>query len=207
METRRAEFILAVEAAGISMIDDSAVLSEADARSLILDAGLWIGQRQGLEEDPRFRQLIPYIVVSDGNSLLGYRRGAAGSEARLHGRWSVGFGGHIDLCDVRYSRSVIDLHRTIQVSARRELTEEVGLNSAEVLSQSFLGLIAISDSPVERVHLGWVEVWRVPRFDHLGSTELPVESVHPINPGEASPDEFERWSSLAIEMVRRSESN
>src|SRR5882757_8613823 len=51
--------------------------------------------RPEAENDPSFKQLIPYVVLRHGEQLFHYTRGKAGSEARLRTLRSVGIGGHI----------------------------------------------------------------------------------------------------------------
>ena len=52
--------------------------------------------RAAMEVDPRFKQIIPYLVLRDGERYFLMRRTKAGGDARLHDRWSIGVGGHID---------------------------------------------------------------------------------------------------------------
>src|SRR4051794_40076126 len=52
--------------------------------------------RPEAENDPSFKQLIPYVVLRCGDQLFHYRRGRAGSEARLRTLRSLGVGGHIN---------------------------------------------------------------------------------------------------------------
>src|SRR5690349_25157813 len=47
------------------------------------------------EQDRRFKQLIPYVLILCNGKILRYRRGKGGQETRLHGLFSVGVGGHI----------------------------------------------------------------------------------------------------------------
>ena len=42
-----------------------------------------IMQRAVLENEPKFRQLIPYVVVKQGDKYLAYKRETAGGEARF----------------------------------------------------------------------------------------------------------------------------
>ena len=60
--------------------------------------------RASVEEDPSFKQLIPYCVLAwrDENAsprYFAYTRGGGQSEARLRAKRSVGIGGHISSCD------------------------------------------------------------------------------------------------------------
>src|SRR6185369_4584018 len=115
-------------------------------------AGLWLGPRYLLEEDDSFRQIIPYVVLCHEDRIACYRRTVAGGEGRLHGKGSIGFGGHIEAEDVVYEGQRIDARRTVEAGATREVREEVG--DVGVISQRWRGLLIENDSSVGRVHLG-----------------------------------------------------
>src|SRR5438477_12615443 len=51
--------------------------------------------RSEAEQDRRYKQLIPYVLLVCQDRILRYRRGKGGQETRLHGLFSVGIGGHI----------------------------------------------------------------------------------------------------------------
>src|SRR5438552_14466403 len=51
--------------------------------------------RSAAEQDRRYKQLIPYVLILCNGKILRYRRGKGGQETRLHGLYSVGIGGHI----------------------------------------------------------------------------------------------------------------
>lgn len=55
--------------------------------------------RAAMEIDPSFKQIIPYLVLRDRERYFLMRRTRAGGDARLHDRWSIGVGGHVDLGD------------------------------------------------------------------------------------------------------------
>src|SRR2546421_1367086 len=50
--------------------------------------------RSDAEQDKRYKQLIPYVLVICDRRILRYQRGRGGQETRLHGVYSVGIGGH-----------------------------------------------------------------------------------------------------------------
>jgi predicted NUDIX family phosphoesterase len=52
--------------------------------------------REAMERDPSFKQIIPYLVLRDGPRYFLMRRTTAGGDARLHGRYSIGVGGHLN---------------------------------------------------------------------------------------------------------------
>ena len=56
--------------------------------------------RAAMEQDPTFKQLIPYVIFRHRDqagrvSLFQYTRGKGQGEARLHAKRSIGIGGHI----------------------------------------------------------------------------------------------------------------
>ena len=52
--------------------------------------------RSRAEEDPTFKQIIPYAVFTSGEKILHYVRGAKSGEKRLVSKGSIGIGGHIN---------------------------------------------------------------------------------------------------------------
>ena len=57
-----------------------------------------VKRRGDMEEDPSYKQLIGYVLLKDANTneVLVYKRLVGGGEARLHGKASVGIGGHMN---------------------------------------------------------------------------------------------------------------
>jgi predicted NUDIX family phosphoesterase len=53
-------------------------------------------RRDEAETDPSWKQVIPYLVLRDRGTLFLMRRTRAGSDARLHERYSIGIGGHLN---------------------------------------------------------------------------------------------------------------
>jgi predicted NUDIX family phosphoesterase len=52
--------------------------------------------RAAMEVDPDHKQVIPYLVLRDGERVFLMRRTRAGGDARLHDRASIGVGGHLN---------------------------------------------------------------------------------------------------------------
>jgi predicted NUDIX family phosphoesterase len=119
---------------------------------------IWLGPRNPLENNEEFRQLVSYLVVRHDRSVFVYRRTANGGESRLHGRASVGVGGHWNVGDVVSDNGVIDAMATLRRACMRELAEEIECLPPNQLNM--VGVIKESDSAVSRVHLGVVvECW------------------------------------------------
>ena len=88
--------------------------------------------RKEAEKNDDFLQLIPYVIVTrkvadeQGNTsleVLSYMRGQKGGENRLHGRVSIGIGGHVE----EESTNEKHIWTVIKEAAEREVKEETGL--------------------------------------------------------------------------------
>ena len=64
----------------------------------IREKGFFV-ERRWAEHDSSFKQVIPYTVVTHGDEVLLLKRLEQGGEARLHGKLSIGVGGHINPVD------------------------------------------------------------------------------------------------------------
>ena len=149
--------------------------------------------RREVEDDPGFKQLIPYVIFRAGDLVFTYARGKGGTEARLHALRSVGVGGHVAEEDAEGQT-----HRAAYDAAlRRELAEEVALGSPGRLTT--VGLINDDSNPVGVVHLGVVHLYDLDRpavtsrEDALAdpafwSVADLIEQTH----------RFETWSQIVI---------
>ena len=52
--------------------------------------------RSRAEDDPSFKQIIPYALISGQGKVLRYKRGKASGEKRLVAKASIGIGGHMN---------------------------------------------------------------------------------------------------------------
>ncbi|MCA9563154.1 MAG: NUDIX domain-containing protein [Myxococcales bacterium] len=114
----------------------------------LLEEKLHFMARPMAEEDPSHKQLIPYVLVRSGDQLFGMRRLSSGGEARLHGKLSLGVGGHMNPVDRR------DGHSAVRATLMRELEEELCIPA--IASERFVGVINDDTSAVGSVHLGIV---------------------------------------------------
>ena len=55
--------------------------------------------RSQVEEDPSYKQLIPYVIMACDGKYLSYVRGKRAGETRLLNLRSIGIGGHINPID------------------------------------------------------------------------------------------------------------
>src|SRR5437588_7086416 len=52
--------------------------------------------RAQAEKDPRYKQIIPYVLLTHGDDVLHYIRGKKAGEQRLVPKGSIGIGGHMN---------------------------------------------------------------------------------------------------------------
>ncbi len=150
--------------------------------------------RSAAENDKRYKQLIPYVLLICNDKILRYRRGKGGGEARLHGFYSVGIGGHISEEDHELFSN--DPYRE---GMRRELMEEVAVGGAR---ETAVAVINDDSTEVGCVHFGVVHVKQVPdesvagrRSGIVGPEFVPVaEAVKDLS-------DYESWSRFCLENV------
>jgi predicted NUDIX family phosphoesterase len=157
--------------------------------------------RDQVEQDPSFKQLIPYMILhwrnADGRSqVFQYTRGTGQGEGRLHRKRSVGIGGHISTIDAGADSN----SNPYQEGMRRELEEEVIVDCP--FTPRCVGLINDDQSEVGRVHLGVVHL-----LDLESPSVRPRESditdcgFRPVEEILADLDGFETWSSICMKAL------
>lgn len=112
-----------------------------------------VKRRGDMEEDQNYKQLIGYVLLKDEvtGEVLVYKRLVGGGEARLHGKASVGIGGHMNEVE---GKTIFEM---LKINAARELNEEVGVSEEDALNNlHFIGLINDDKTEVGQVHIGVV---------------------------------------------------
>ncbi|MBM3883900.1 MAG: phosphoesterase [Verrucomicrobia bacterium] len=179
-------------------------LSEAALLEVLATLPLYWQPRDRAEQDPSFKQWIPYLLLRDSQGrLAAYPR--QGSEARLHGLWSLGIGGHINPLDGE-TMSGQDLRVAWQTALwsglRRELAEE--FPDAAAGPTQFLGLIHEDRTHVGQVHLGAVFLHQPEATGARPGRELAGLqwlTCHRIGTEPWPLDRFELWSRLALQLL------
>jgi predicted NUDIX family phosphoesterase len=150
--------------------------------------------RARAEDDPGFKQIIPYVVLRWRDQVFHYTRGQGAGEKRLRALRSVGIGGHINPCDHAPGESAYRL------GMLRELEEEVFLESP--YREHCLGLINDDATSVGQVHLGIVHVFdlEAPRVRRR-EAELIRSGFAPVSELLDSREGFETWSQFVLEQL------
>jgi len=140
--------------------------------------------RAEIEDDPAWKQVIPYLALYDGERLFLMRRTRAGGDPRLHDRYSIGIGGHVNPSDADPLGGL-----------RREWAEELVADFVPEFQP--VGLLNDDDDPVGAVHLGLVF-----RADAAGRP-VGIRETHKLEGSFATlaevaavADRLETWSSL-----------
>lgn len=158
--------------------------------------------RGEMEEDPNFKQLIPYVVFCyrDDNGrqfVFQYTRGKGQGEGRLHLKHSVGVGGHISITDHLPARGGSHAY---EEGLRREIEEEVVIDTP--YSEHCAGLINDDQTEVGKVHLGIVH-----RFDvqqpavRSRETDILSADFRPLDEIMADLTGFESWSVITLKAL------
>ena len=184
--------------------------------ALVGEHGFFV-EREYAERTPALKQLIPYCVVTDGERILLLRRLDKGGEARLHGKLSIGVGGHINPVDAPNSTTGSDAgHESAERAAseraksildaagHREMTEELTLNGPTEVSR--YGILNDDSNSVGAVHVGVVQVVTIDGTAEVRETDqLEGRWVTPDELKEMSErgENFETWSRLIVEQLEQ----
>jgi predicted NUDIX family phosphoesterase len=171
------------EFSGVRQADDAALRA---LREAVAAHGTFL-DRPVAEESPEWKQLIPYVVVRDGEDVFLMERTGAGGDARLHRKASIGVGGHLNPVD--------EGEDPLMVGLAREWGEE--LDADWKPDFRLVGLLNDDSNPVGSVHLGVVfEVLADGRAVAVRETDkLSGRFASPAEVGAAW-DRMETWSQL-----------
>ena len=153
------------------------------------------------EEDPAYKQIIPYCIFRCDDKILHYTRGKAGGESRLHAKISVGVGGHVNPIDMENGRLGADAY---YAAVTREIEEELDL--PEEHQHRIIGLLNDESNPVGQVHLGIVHLVDLKskavksREDAL--LDLNFSPLHDLNASLF--ETLETWSQFCIRHLAES---
>ena len=150
--------------------------------------------RDQVEDDPSYKQLIPYCIFRYSGQVFFYERGKSGGEDRLKKKRSIGIGGHISSDDGDHASTAY------YEGMRREIEEELYIDTS--YQEQMVGLINDDGNDVGQVHLGIVHL-----FDLYAPKVRPREESI-IETGFATPadcirdrDQFETWSQICLDYL------
>jgi predicted NUDIX family phosphoesterase len=153
--------------------------------------------RPEAENNPAYKQIIPYALIAFRNSVVYYVRGKRAGEQRLVAKGSIGIGGHMNEGDE--SLFALD-EQAYRVGVEREVNEEIKIHTQ--FDDRIVALLNDDTTDVGRVHLGLVHVFTLaePKVEKreamiTGLTFLTKEEL------VARRESLETWSQICVDSL------
>jgi predicted NUDIX family phosphoesterase len=153
--------------------------------------------RSEAENNPAYKQIIPYALIAFGNSVVYYVRGKKAGEQRLVAKGSIGIGGHMNEGDE--SLFALD-EQAYRVGVEREVNEEIKIHTQ--FDDRIVALLNDDTTDVGRVHLGVVHIFTLaePKVEKreamiTGLTFLTKEEL------VARRESLETWSQICVDSL------
>lgn len=147
--------------------------------------------RPEAELDPAYRQIIPYVAVVRRGEVFATTRLNKGGETRLHGKISLGVGGHMNEIDREGD--------WLMHALRREVDEEIALDNFGTLT--LRGLIVDNENEVGRVHLGVFFTLTTTGEAAVRETEKLEGGFVKISELNRQDERLEGWSRIAAKEL------
>jgi predicted NUDIX family phosphoesterase len=169
---------------GIALCDELVIKQFVELNATFL-------ARQQAENDPAFKQIIPYLVFCYGQQLFLMQRSAHASEQRLASKLSLGIGGHLKAQDLA--------EQELFTWAKREFLEEVTFSGG--YTQTFIGIINDENSAAGQVHTGLLWLLKA------DSPEIAIKDEHvsgqlvSLEYCQQHYAQLESWSQLVIDYL------
>lgn len=203
----------------IGLIDDMlevdvlAPLSKEDYEYMIsLLNDMWetggsVQRRGDMEKDMTYLQPIPYTVIKQGDKYFTYTRLEGGGESRLHGKSSIGVGGHQNSVEYAWN-----FEHLLAVNNSRELEEEVFIrdeNGEEINSHYELakdsvitGLMYNQKTEVDSLHLGVLNIISIPEDWTVEPKETDTLEGKFLTKEEIQELDLENWTASALSVLK-----
>ncbi len=157
--------------------------------------------RAQAENDPSFKQIIPYVLMSCGGKYLSYVRGKRAGETRLVAKRSIGIGGHINPVDD--APLFGDFYQTYLTAVGREVAEEVNVETGH--TDSVIALLNDDSNEVGKVHLGIVHHWTLDETKVSKREQMIAQmSFMTLAQLQQTQNTLETWSALCLKHLLES---
>ena len=141
-----------------------------------------------MEENPEYKQIIPYMIFEFDNNYFLMQRDAKSNEQRLANRYTFGIGGHVRQEDLK-NNSIIDW-------AQREFYEEINYN--DPFSIEPIGLLNDDSNAVGQVHVGLVLLIKGTSNAISIKSELTNGKLIPLEEAMHFYKDMETWSQMVL---------
>jgi predicted NUDIX family phosphoesterase len=147
--------------------------------------------RSSMENDPNYKQIIPYLLFCYQDKYFLMERSAQATEKRLQSKFSLGIGGHIRQEDIT-AGDIIEW-------AYREFHEEV--NYTGNLTIKPLGILNDDTNAVGAVHIGFVYTLYGDSPTISVKSELKQGMLVTVEECTKFYDKMESWSQLVLNNI------
>jgi predicted NUDIX family phosphoesterase len=148
-----------------------------------------------------YKQPIPYIVIRRGNQYFVTERLQGGGESRLHGKLSMGIGGHMNPLEYEY----YSINKVILENTIRELNEEISITGNGEYNIETVGLINDDLDDVGRVHIGILGFLVLEEGTEVTVKEKEQLAGHWYTLDQLKSEEvysrLENWGKIVVDML------
>jgi len=155
--------------------------------------------RAQAENDPAYKQIIPYVLLAFHDRVLHYVRGKKAGEQRLVAKGSIGIGGHMNESDE--SLFAWD-EQAYRAGVEREVNEEIKIDTQ--FEDRIVALLNDDTTEVGRVHLGIVHVFRLAQ-QNVEKREAMITNLAFLTKAELRNrrESLETWSQICVDSLER----
>jgi predicted NUDIX family phosphoesterase len=155
--------------------------------------------RPEAENDPAYKQIIPYALMAFEETVLHYVRGRKAGEQRLVAKGSIGIGGHMNETDE--SLFALD-EQAYRAGVEREVNEEIKINTP--FEDRIVALLNDDSTEVGRVHLGIVHIFKL-KEPNVQKREAMITALTFLTKEElmARRESLETWSQICLDSLDR----
>ena len=151
------------------------------------------------EDDPTYKQIIPYVLLAFEKKVLYYVRGKKAGEQRLVAKGSIGIGGHMNETDE--SLFALD-EQAYRAGVEREVNEEIKIDTQ--FEDRIVALLNDDTTEVGRVHLGIVHVFNLAQ-QKVEKREAMITNLAFLTRAElmARRESLESWLQICVDSLDR----
>ena len=155
--------------------------------------------RPEAENDPAYKQIIPYALIAFEETVLHYVRGKKAGEQRLVAKGSIGIGGHMNETDE--SLFALD-EQAYRAGVEREVNEEIKIDTP--FEDRIVALLNDDSTEVGRVHLGIVHIFKL-KEPNVQKREAMITGLTFMTKEElmARRESLETWSQICLNSLER----
>src|SRR5438552_16771530 len=151
------------------------------------------------ENDPAYKQIIPYVLLAFQDRVLYYVRGKKAGEQRIVAKGSIRIGGHMNESDELLFAWDEQAYRA---GVEREVNEEIKIDTP--FQDRIVALLNDDTTEVGRVHLGIVHIFHLAE-QKVEKREAMITNLAFLTRAElmARRESLETWSQICLDSFDR----